>query len=585
MKSDVKTVPRSNDVTARMLPENGDDATLKNAALVRRCMMPELMVLASSMKGTRFVLSPIRDAIIGREGFCDVVLTKKTVSRKHARVFFDGEHYQIEDLGSAHGTFLNSRRITTATVLKDGDRFNVYDIPIAFCLSPESSLAETTSMNLNLTEGFKLTPLPPTSGRNSAIRPQAMFTGRLRQLLEITRRLGSSLLVDEIFPRVLDTLFDMFPQAVIGEIQLIEADGRLNPVAMKHGRDDDSSIITRVPIGHDISMKVLSNGKPLLKTVEPRAHDSVLDDGEAAVICVPMLGPSHAKLGTILLEADDDNRTFTEDDLELVTAVGILTGQAVEYAQAHKDLLRMDQSRRQLETARQIQLRMLPRGKPDVPGYSFCKYYAPADAVGGDYYFWDSLPDGRVILGVADACGKGLPAAMMIAQFATEVRHCLATAETLKIAMSSLNRFVASLDEGFITFCLCLLDVSRGKLTLLNAGHPPPLCWRKQSGIVEQLGLDRGTLPLGIAEDHEFHTATALLQPGDEVLFFTDGLIEAMSPDDSLFGESRVLRHMAAPHDNLQSLIDAIIADVECFRCGRSRSDDTCLMGFTRSSE
>jgi serine phosphatase RsbU (regulator of sigma subunit) len=195
------------------------------------------------------------------------------------------------------------------------------------------------------------------------------------------------------------------------------------------------------------------------------------------------------------------------------------------------------------------------------------------------------LPDGRVILGVADACGKGLPAAMMIAQFATEVRHCITTAETLKLAMSSLNSFVASLDEGFITFCLCLLDANRGKLTLLNAGHPPPLCWRKATGLVEPLGRDRSTLPLGIAEDHEFHTTSALLDFGDEVLFFTDGLIEAMSPDNSLFGEARVLQHMNAPHDNLQSLIDTIIADVEHFRGGRSRSDDTCLIGLTRVSE
>lgn len=547
--------------------------------------MPELMVLASSAKGTRVVLRPTHVAIIGREDFCDVVLTKKTVSRKHARVFFDGENYQVEDLGSTHGTFLNSQRVTKATVLTDGDRFHVYDIPIAFCSSPETALAETTSMNLGRTDAFSLTSSRPINGVHPALGSQSKLTGRLRQLLEITQRLGSSLIVDEIFPRVLDTLFDMFPQAAIGEIQLLEPDGKLNPVAMKHGRNDDSSIITRVPIGHDISLQVLSNGKPLLKASEIPSQDSVLDDGKAAIICVPLLGPSHATLGTILIEADDDNRTFAKDDLELVTTVGILTGQAVEYAHAHKELLRMDQSRRQLETARQIQLRMLPRRKPNVSGYSFCEYYVPADTVGGDYYFWDSLPDGRVIMGVADACGKGMPAAMMIAQFATEVRHCLATAETLKVAMGCLNSFVSSLDEGFITFCLCLLDVARGKLTLLNAGHPPPLCLRKQSGVVEALGRDRSTLPLGIADDHEFHTATVQLQPGDEVLFFTDGLIEAMAPDDSLFGESRVYQLMAAPHCNLQSLIDAIVADVEHFRAGRCRSDDTCLIGFTRVSE
>ena len=546
--------------------------------------MPGLVVLATSLKRRPFAVNPLRDVVIGRGEFCDLVLRKKTVSRKHARVFFDGESYRVEDLGSTHGTFLNGKRVRAPTVLRDGDHFSVYDVPIAFCLSVDKALGETTAINLSVTDGFELTPLPSAEvrGFHAATRPPVMFTGRLRQLVEITRRLGSSLLVDEIFPRVLDILFDMFPQASLGEIQLAEADGRLSPVAMKHGRDDDSSIITRVPICNALAKQVLSSSQPLLKSAEQKASKSMLDEGGGAVICVPMLGPSHAKLGTILLEADDDNRTFTEDDLELVTAVGILTGQAVEYAHAHEALLRLDQTRRQLETARQIQLRMLPRRRPDVPGYRFYEHYEPADAVGGDYYFWDSLPDGRVLMGVADACGKGMPAAMTIAQFATEVRHCIATADSLKIAMSSLNRFVTSLDAGFITFCLCLLDVKRGKLTLLNAGHPPPLCRRRASGEVEQLGLDRSTFPLGIADDHEFHTSTALLQPGDDVLFFTDGLIEAMAPDDSLYGEQRLLQHIAAPHDSLKSCIDAIVADVEHFRCGRSRSDDTCLIGFTR---
>ena len=336
--------------------------------------MPGLVVLAPPMQGVQFSLNPSRDALIGRESFCNVVLPKRSISRKHARIFFDGGHYKVEDLGSAHGTFLNGRRVDVPTTLKDGDRINIYDIPIAFFTSEESPLGETTLVSLGTTSVDTQTPLPFTI--NSSVGPSAILNSRLRNLLEITRRLGSSLTLDDIFPRVLDILFHMFPQAVLGEIQLVDAAGNLSPVAMKHGREDDSSIVTRVPVGNELAKQTLIQDQPILKSSDASANESVLDVGNSALICVPMLGPSRAKLGTILLETDDENRIFTEDDLELVGAVGILTGQAVEYARAHQALLRVDQNQRQLDMAREIQLRMLPRTRPSVPGYSFYEYYS-----------------------------------------------------------------------------------------------------------------------------------------------------------------------------------------------------------------
>src|SRR5690606_36144851 len=107
----------------------------------------------------------------------------------------------------------------------------------------------------------------------------------------------------------------------------------------------------------------------------------------------------------------------------------------------------------------QIQLRMLPHAQPVVSGLTFAAHYAPADAVGGDFYFFDQLPEDRIVVGVADASGKSLSAALKVAQFAAEVRHCIATAPTVKTALASLNRYVVEMDEGFITFCLCLIDM------------------------------------------------------------------------------------------------------------------------------
>ena len=209
-----------------------------------------LVVLAPPALGTQFALNEQRDAVIGREGFCDLVLMKRTVSRKHARVFFDGKRYQLEDMGSAHGTFLNGSRVTRATPLKDGDRINVVDVPIVFRELDEPVTPDTSQFKLGLTQRFReLTPPP-------GMTLPAAYNGRLRNLLEITRRLGSNLVVDDIFPRVLDLLVEMFPQAVIGEILLADAQGQLNPVAIKHGRDDDSSIITRVLVGDSLARQV-----------------------------------------------------------------------------------------------------------------------------------------------------------------------------------------------------------------------------------------------------------------------------------------------------------------------------------------
>ena len=542
--------------------------------------MPGLMVLSPPMNGSCFALTPTRPAVIGRDSFCDIVLVKKSVSRKHTRVYFDGKNYRVEDLGSSHGTFLNGVLIKLPTVLNDGDQINLDNATIAFYAAVEKPAVPTESFTVPTTAG-NATNLRHASS-NSKISGQTMLPSRLPSLMEISQRLGTSLDVEEIFPRVLDILFEMFPQSILGEINLVDAAGSLVPVAIKHGRDDDSSIVTRAPVGNDLAKQVLALGQPIVRSSDASATKSVLDE-DSSMLCVPMFGPSKTKLGTILLESEGEGQNFTEDDLEWIAFVGVVTGQAVEYARAHQKLQQFDQTQRQLATARQIQLRMLPRERPTLPGYSFDAHYSAAQTVGGDYFFWDTLPESRAAVAIADACGKGLPAALMVAQFATHARHRIATAQSLKMAMASINRFVCRLDEGFITFCLCLFDANRQTLTIANAGHPAPLCRRAGSGIVECLAADRGNCPLGINADEEFHPFTVPFQPGDQVFLVTDGITEAMAPDDSLYGLARLQQVIASPHPDLKSRIEAVVAEVETFRAGRTASDDSCLVGIARA--
>ncbi len=542
--------------------------------------MPGLVVLAPPLNGSHFVLSPQRQAVIGRDDICDIVLAKKTVSRTHARVFFDGENYQVEDLGSSHGTLLNGVLVKSATVLKDGDRINIYDSPLTFYAAEEKPVSETDAFTLAATSGSAL-KLPRTTS-NSRLGIKTMLPGRLPSLVEISQRLGTSLDVEEIFPRVLDILFEMFPQSILGEINLVDAAGKLYPVAMKHGRDDNSAVVTRMPVGNELAQQVLALGQPIVKLSDSSESESILDE-DSSMLCVPMIGPSKAKLGTILLETEGEGQNFTDEDLERIAFVGVVTGQAVEYARAHQKLLQFDQTQRQLATARQIQMRMLPRERPTLPGYSFDAHYSAAQTVGGDYFFWDSLTESRVAVAIADVCGKGLPAALMVAQFATQAWHRITTAQSVKMAMASINRFVCRLDEGFITFCLCLLDANRQTLTVVNAGHLAPLCLRARSGIVEVLAAEKVNYPLGIIAEEDFHPFTVPFEPGDQVFLATDGISEAMAPDDSLYGTARLQQLIASPQRDLKSRIEAIVSDVDHFRAGRIPSDDSCLVGIARA--
>lgn len=537
--------------------------------------MPFVQVLEPPTQWVRRSLDRRRDLIVGRDEACDLVIFTKSVSRKHARFHFDGVEYCIEDLGSSNGTFVNGRRILRRTPLKHGDRINLHVVPLVFCLHDEENLPSGDAQSGQRTTAPDLPAIP--SPEVTVIR------GRLHSLVEISRRLGSSLNVDEILPRVLDLLFETFPQATLGEIQLADSEGRLRPVALKRGREDDSAALTHLPIRNDLAEQVLGAGHGTLSTTRGTGDESVLDDHGSSIVCSPMLGPSHRALGTILIETDDLSRAFDNDDLHLVESVGVLAAQALEYSQAHRFVVEHAETRRQMEIARQIQLRMLPPALPTVPGYAFAAHYEPADAVGGDLYFLDHLSDDRLVLGVADACGKSLSAALVMAQFASEVRHCVASCPTVKTALRRLNRFVCDQHEGFITFCLCLVDFAEHTLTVVNAGHLPPIRRKGDRSMVEEIVAERPSLPLGIVPTEDFHPLTVALDPGDEVLIYTDGVIETMTADHQLYGRRRLSQLVGDPRNTtLKSLVSAIVRDIEQFRGRSAHRDDVCMIAFSR---
>lgn len=535
--------------------------------------MASLLVLGPPAIGARFPLSSRRESIIGRSGFCDIVLNKRSISREHARIFEREGEYFIADLESVNGTFLNGRAIHEVTRLRDGDRINLYDVPLQFYLYDDQPPSSGTIPVYNSVS-------IPTPVREVA--PPIQLRSQLDNVLDIVHQLGSSLDVDVILPKVLDILFQMFPQAVNGEILLVDEDGSLSPRATKHGREADSATLTAFPCDHRQSRKALECGTALIDVVGDDSGDSALESRFASTMFVPVIGSARKPLGVIVIETESPEARFGNEDLELMCGVATIAGQAIGYACVHEMVVDHERTRHHLETAREIQLRMLPRECPRVAGYEFAQYYRAAQIVGGDAYCYHKLPDGRIMLAVADAVGKGLPASLKIAEFISEIRHCVTSATSIKSAMDYLNRFVCRTDDGFITFCLAVLDPRRHTISVANAGHPLPRL-RRKDGTVIPVGPDRVSFPFGLVDDTVFHPFTVNLDIGDEFVLFTDGVTEAFNRSSDIYGTERLHKVLRDPARTAEERVQLLVADVERFRKGRKPSDDQCILVTLRT--
>ena len=242
--------------------------------------------------------------------------------------------------------------------------------------------------------------------------------------------------------------------------------------------------------------------------------------------------------------------------------------------------------KRDLEIAREIQQWLVPDVPPQVPGVQIAFASRPANTVGGDYY--DAfVPDAgkvpaeaRLLLVVADVAGKSVPAALLMATFQASLRTLAATPISLDKLAEGMNRYACahSLNgRRFTTAFFAEFDPATRALAYIRAGHNCPFL-RRASGELERLEI--GDLPLGIDPRTQFHSGTIGLAPGDLLLIFTDGLVEAVNARDEEYGEVRVLDvlkntgGMAA-----QAALQEIMAALENF-VGQARQHDdvTCLL-------
>ncbi len=237
----------------------------------------------------------------------------------------------------------------------------------------------------------------------------------------------------------------------------------------------------------------------------------------------------------------------------------------------------------ELRVARGIQQALLPKEVPALEGWEVTAYYQPAKEVGGDFYDFFELPDGRLGLVVGDATGHGIPAALVMAAARSMLRAVAQASASPGDVLSRANEpLVMDIPPNMFVTCLyAVLDPESGHLVYANAGHDLPYLRRRSNGAVE---LKARGMPLGLMPGMSYEEKEVVLEKGESVLFYSDGLVEAHDPQRIMFGFPK-LRALVADHSEQESLVGSLLEELYSFVGeGWEQEDDITLLTLRRSA-
>ena len=557
--------------------------------------MAVLEILNGNRTGERVRING-QKAVLGRHPQCDIVLDQGAISRQHAQISLVDGTYFIEDLKSRNGTLVNGQIIEGAHPLHDGDELKICDMQLAFrSEAPAPGKAEKPrgDTDLFMVEDAKAGASSSStvmwkldmSGSVGSVRVAVNPETKLRALVEITQNLSRATGLDQILPKVLDSLFNIFSQADRGFVVFCTPEGRLVPKAFKQRKgEEEGARISRTIINEVVKLKQAVLSADAATDSRFELSQSIADFRIRSMMCAPLVTSDDNVLGVIQIDTLDQRARFTNDDVEVLASVASQAAFAIDNAQLHERQLKQQAVQADLDAARKVQHVLLPSAPPVMEHYQFFDFYEPANQVGGDFYDYISLRDGRMAVVLADVSGKGVAAALVMAKISAEVRYFLASEPTAAEAVEKINESFcrAGWEDRFATFVLALLEPAENRVTVVNAGHMPPLL-RLAAGSVKELAPEIAGLPLGVAEGIPYESAEVTLAPGEMITLFTDGISEALNPANDLYTLERLQQQLGLEADGAAALGRRILDDVKRHAAGRAQSDDMCLVVFGRN--
>ncbi len=312
----------------------------------------------------------------------------------------------------------------------------------------------------------------------------------------------------------------------------------------------------------------------------PRDDEETYEElrSEGLALLVPVRH-QNATCGVLALGPKGTRKPYSPGDVEFLQALGNLAYVSIQNTYLIDEQIEKERLEKEMRLARRIQERLLPRELPAGSGLELAAMTRSSREVGGDYYEVEALTEDRTLLAVADVTGKGLPAAMLMANLQACLHMLLPMDMSLAEATAHINRVISDNTDmdKFITYFHAIYEPQERVFRYVNAGHNPPYLVRKDGRVEE---LETGGLLLGVMAGAPYQEGAAQLEQGDMVLMFTDGINEAMSPDEEEYGEERLIEVLLGRHKaSAAEVRDAVLEDVRMFtRDPKERSDDQTLI-------
>jgi serine phosphatase RsbU (regulator of sigma subunit)/pSer/pThr/pTyr-binding forkhead associated (FHA) protein len=533
---------------------------------------------------------------LGRDASSDLCFNAAAVSRYHATIVRQGTRHHLRDRSSRHGTFLNGKQITEGP-LADGDhiRLGGEGAPILTYIGPAP-----------------VAPPEDPSQRARATDMEALPSQEMKDiasLLDTFLTLNSGLLLDDVLRIVVTRSVELAgaergmillaaaedgggPDAGVNEEKpAAEARGGLElRLALALEKSGAPIAEEALAISRKIPEQVMATSKgvifqDLLAPDEIDAHPSTIQIGVRSAMCVPLRaprregGPAVPPLGVLYVDSTSSAQPFSERRLNALESLATEAAEAIANARLYEESLEKRQLDEEMRIARAIQRSFLPPSSFANPWLDLHGTSEASREVGGDLLDYYPFDEGRVGLVVGDVSGKGVPAAMcssLIDGLCYGLAARAGSAEDLARMAQEINRHLAAKSLGkFVSLIFGVLDAS-GRFAYFNAGHLPPLRIRSD-GSVET--LRSSGMVLGFFEEAEYTAGETQVASGDLLVFYSDGITEARSPERELFGVAR-LRDQAVRNRTRSSreIHGAILSTLARFTRGAPAADDTTLM-------
>jgi phosphoserine phosphatase RsbU/P len=287
-------------------------------------------------------------------------------------------------------------------------------------------------------------------------------------------------------------------------------------------------------------------------------------------------------LGFVSLGPKISEEPYTPTDVALLESVASQTGLALENSRLTEavasEVAQRERLSRELEIAREVQQRLFPQSGPQIAGLDYAGKCRPASSVGGDYYDFVEMGDGRLGIAIGDISGKGIPAALLMASLQASLRGlAIANPPELSRLMGNLNRLIydASPSNRYATFFYGVYNATSREFMYVNGGHNPPMIFRGN----DVLRLEEGGPVVGLFGPAQYSQGVVFLEPGDTMVLFTDGVSEAMNNEEEEFDEARLVGSVRSGAGlNPSELIDHVMVDCDAFAAGAPQHDDMTLV-------